>query len=351
MIPILYKLAKSFLFKLDPETAHGLTLSGIRTAERLRLLGPLAGSDVSDPVTVMGLKFPNRVGLAAGMDKEANTVEAFGRLGFGFVEVGTLTPRPQPGNPRPRLFRCIPQQAIINHMGINNPGIDQGVENIRAIRRFKGVLGVNISKNKVTPNDEARMDYLACLRAAWPVADYIAINFSCPNVPKLCDLLKAEPAADLLAILKSEQSNLASETGRYVPLVMKVSPDMGEGQIRELAHVFQDSQLDGLICTNTTTTREGVEGHPAAAQSGGMSGKPLYNKANEVLEAFAQELKGSIPIIGVGGITTPGDAVAKIKAGASLVQLYSGFIYKGPNLVRDCARAIRDACPMAAVTR
>ncbi len=342
MFPPLYQLAKSCLFRLDPETAHGLTLAGLRMAERLRLLGPVAGSSVADPVTVMGLRFPNRVGLAAGMDKEANTIAAFGRLGFGFVEVGTLTPRPQPGNAKPRLFRCIPQMGIINHMGINNPGIDRGVENIEATRRFKGILGVNIGKNRVTPNDEARMDYLACLRAAWPVADYVAINFSCPNVPKLCDLLKAEPAADLLAVLKSEQANLASDTGRYVPLVMKVSPDMGEGQIRELAHVFLDSQLDGLICTNTTTSREGVEGHPAAKESGGLSGKPLYNKANEVLEAFAVELKGRIPIIGVGGITSPEDAVAKIRAGASLVQLYSGFIYKGPNLIRDCARAIRD---------
>ncbi len=347
MIPILYKLAKTALFQLDPETAHSLTLAGLRTAEHLRLLGPIAGSKVSDPVTVMGLQFPNRVGLAAGMDKEANTFEAFGSLGFGFVEVGTLTPRPQPGNPKPRLFRCIPQEAIINHMGINNPGIDKGVENIENARRFKGILGVNIGKNRVTPNEEARMDYLACLRAAWPVADYIAINFSCPNVPNLCDLLKAEPAADLLAVLKSEQANLANETGRYVPLVMKVSPDMGEGQVRELSRVFLDSQLDGLICTNTTTSREGVESHPAARQSGGLSGKPLYNKANEILEAFATELGGRIPIIGVGGITTPEDAVAKIKAGASLVQLYSGFIYKGPNLIRDCARAIQRACPTA----
>ncbi len=345
MIPILYKLAKSVLFRFDPETAHTLTLAGLRTAEHLRLLGPIAGSKVSDPVNIMGLQFPNRVGLAAGMDKEANTVEAFGSLGFGFVEVGTLTPRPQPGNAKPRLFRCIPQEAIINHMGINNPGIDKGVENMEGISRFKGVLGVNIGKNRVTPNDEARMDYLACLRAAWSVADYIAINFSCPNVPKLCDLLKAEPAADLLAILKSEQANLASETGRYVPLVMKVSPDMGEGQVKELSNVFLDSQLDGLICTNTTTSREGVENHPAAKESGGLSGKPLYNKANEILEAFATELGGRIPIIGVGGITSPEDAVAKIKAGASLVQLYSGFIYKGPNLIRDCAQAIRDACP------
>lgn len=346
MSPHLYNLAKKFLFCLDPETAHKLTLTGLRTAERLHLLPALTGSSlVSDPVTVMGLNFPNRVGLAAGMDKEANTVAAFGHLGFGFVETGTLTPLPQPGNPKPRLFRCIPQQAIINHMGINNPGVDKGVENIRRTRRFNGVLGVNISKNKTTPNEEAHQDYLACLRAVWDVADYVAINFSCPNVPNLQDLAKADSAADLLALMKSEQANLASETGRYVPLVMKVSPDMSEGQIRDLARVFQDSQLDGLICTNTTTTREGVENSPHASQSGGMSGKPLYNRANETLEAFAQELKGSIPIIGVGGITTAQDAVDKIKAGASLVQLYSGFIYNGPPLVQAAALAIREQCP------
>ena len=341
MNPQLYRLAKSFLFHLDPETAHGLTLSGLRMAERLRLTSLIGGTPVQDPVTVMGLTFPNRVGLAAGMDKEANTFTAFGHLGFGFVEVGTLTPLPQPGNPKPRCFRCIPQQAIINHMGINNPGVDKGVSNIRAARRFNGVLGVNISKNKVTPNEEAHQDYLTCLRAVWDVADYVTINFSCPNVPNLQELAKADSAADLLSLLKSEQSNLSNETGRYVPLVMKVSPDMGEKQIEELAHVFTDCQLDGLICTNTTTTRTGVEDHPAAKESGGMSGKPLYNRANETLEAFAKALNGSIPIIGVGGITRAEDAVEKIRLGASLVQLYSGFIFNGPPLVRDCAEAIR----------
>lgn len=338
----LYQLAKKFLFCLDPETAHHVTLKGLRMAERLHLLQNMFPAPVDDPVTVMGLKFPNRVGLAAGMDKEANTVAAFGHLGFGFVEVGTLTPRPQPGNPKPRLFRCIPEQAIINHMGINNPGVDEGVDNIRRTRNFKGILGVNISKNKVTPNKEAHQDYLACLRAVWDVADYVAINFSCPNVPNLQELAKADSAADLLSILKSEQANLTSDTGRYVPLVLKVSPDMSEERIRELSRVFLDCQLDGLICTNTTTSREGVEKSPAACESGGMSGKPLYNRANETLAAFAAELNGRIPIIGVGGITTPEDAVEKIKAGASLVQLYSGFIYNGPPLVQAAARSIRD---------
>lgn len=342
MNPHLYQLAKKALFCLDPETAHHVTLAGLRLAETLHTLPLIAGKTVDDPVTVMGLRFPNRVGLAAGMDKEANTAAAFGHLGFGFVEVGTLTPKPQPGNPKPRLFRCIPQQAIINHMGINNPGVEAGVANILRTRGFKGVLGVNISKNEFTPNSEAHKDYLTCLRAVWDVADYVTINFSCPNVPNLQELAKADSAADLLALLKSEQSNLAEETGRNVPLVMKISPDMPETQIKALAQVFLDCQLDGLICTNTTTTRFGVEDHPAAKEKGGLSGKPLYNRANETLEAFAAELKGQIPIIGVGGITTPEEAVEKIRLGASLVQLYSGFIFNGPPLVEASAKAIRD---------
>ncbi len=341
MTPSPYQLAKRALFLFPPEAVHEPTLMMLRVAERLRVLQLMCGKPINDPVEVMGLRFPNRVGLAAGMDKQGTSVDAFGALGFGFVEVGTLTPRPQRGNPPPRLFRCIPQRAIINHMGINNPGVDQGVENLSAARRFKGIVGVNISKNKVTPNDEARIDYLACLRAVWEVADYVAINFSCPNVPNLCELAKAETAADLLAALKSEQSNLQQETGKYVPIVMKVSPDMSEQQIRELAHVFLDCQLDGLICTNTTTSRCGVENHPAAQQRGGLSGAPLFNRANETLEAFAQELHGAIPIIGVGGIMTPEDALTKIRAGASLVQLYSGFVYQGPGLIRKCARTLK----------
>ncbi len=329
---------------MPPESAHEMTLMMLRVAERSGMLRLFFGKPVDDEVEVMGLKFPNRVGLAAGMDKQGDSVDALGALGFGFVEVGTLTPRPQPGNPSPRLFRCVPQRALINHMGLNNPGVDCGVENLGSMRRFKGVLGVNISKNKVTPNDEARIDYLACLRAVWNVADYVVINFSCPNVPNLCDLARAETAADLLAVLKSEQSNLHQETGKYVPIVMKVSPDMSEQQIHELARVFQDCQLDGLICTNTTTSRQGVEPYPAAKQKGGLSGAPLYNRSNETLEAFAQDLRGSIPIIGVGGILSPEDALGKIRAGASLVQLYTGFIYQGPSLIRSCAQTIKNSC-------
>ncbi len=304
------------------------------------------GKVPSDPVEILGLKFPNRVGLAAGMDKEADTVAAFGQVGFGFVEAGTLTPRPQPGNDKPRLFRLIPQRGIINRMGFNNHGIIEGVENIRKATRFNGVLGVNIGKNKVTPNEEAAQDYLACLRAAWPVADYIAINFSSPNTPGLRELQAAEPAARLLASLKAEQSNLESETGRKVPIFMKVAPDVTPEHIKELSKVFLEEGLDGLIATNTTLSRAGVEDSPRKDETGGLSGAPLTDKSTEIIAAFAAELGGRIPIIGVGGIMCGADAVAKIKAGASLVQLYTGFIYKGPNLIRECVEAMKAECPV-----
>ncbi len=304
------------------------------------------GKVPSDPVEILGLKFPNRVGLAAGMDKEADTVAAFGQVGFGFVEAGTLTPRPQPGNDKPRLFRLIPQRGIINRMGFNNHGIIEGVENIRKATRFNGVLGVNIGKNKVTPNEEAAQDYLACLRAAWPVADYIAINFSSPNTPGLRELQAAEPAARLLAALKAEQSNLESETGRKVPIFMKVAPDVTPEHIKELSKVFLEEGLDGLIATNTTLSRAGVEDSPRKDETGGLSGAPLTDKSTEIIAAFAAELGGRIPIIGVGGIMCGADAVAKIKAGASLVQLYTGFIYKGPNLIRECVEAMKAECPV-----
>ena len=318
--PALYSAAKSLLFQLNPETAHNLTLFGLRMAERMRVLPLLMGGVPSDPVEILGMKFPNRVGLAAGMDKEADTVSAFGQVGFGFVEVGTLTPRPQPGNDKPRLFRLIPQRAIINRMGFNNHGIAAGVENIREATRFNGVLGVNIGKNKVTPNEDAAQDYLACLRAAWPVADYIAINFSSPNTPGLRDLQAAEPAARLLASLKSEQANMAAETGRQVPIFMKVAPDVTDEQITELSRVFLDEGLDGLIASSVVIPSPHMD--------------------------FASELKGRIPIIGVGGIMSGADAVAKIKAGASLVQLYTGFIYRGPNLIRECVEAMKAECPV-----
>jgi dihydroorotate dehydrogenase len=336
-----YGFFRSVLFRLDAETAHHVSLSALRVAERGGLLGLACLEDEwVSPVECMGLTFPNRIGLAAGLDKEGNTIDALGRLGFGFIEVGTITPRPQAGNPRPRLFRLIPHEAIINRMGFNNPGIAEGVENVKRSRQFGGVIGFNIGKNKDTPNERAADDYLECLRAAYPVADYVAVNLSSPNTPGLRELQGAGPSARLLETLKREQERLAAEHGKRVPLLFKVAPDLDEAQIRGLAAVFKDGGLDGLIATNTTLDREAVAGHPRSGEAGGLSGRPVFEKSTAVLAAFAAELGGRIPIIGVGGVSSLDDARAKLAAGASLVQIYTSFIYRGPALVRELARGL-----------
>ncbi len=341
MIDALYPLARAGLFKLDAEEAHHLSLASLRLAEKcgaLRMLSP--ADDWVAPVEVMGLRFPNRVGLAAGLDKEGNTIDALGRLGFGSVEIGTITPRPQAGNPKPRLFRLIPQEAIINRMGFNNPGIAEGVENVRTSQSFRGIVGFNIGKNKDTPNESAADDYLECLREAYPVADYIAVNLSSPNTPGLRDLQGAEASAKLLGTLKKAQQELAAEHGKQVPLLFKVAPDLDEPQIRDLSRVFLDGGLDGLIATNTTLDRDRVSGHALAGEAGGLSGRPVLEKSTATLEMFAQNLAGRIPIIGVGGISSLADARAKLAAGATLVQIYTSFIYQGPKLVRELARGL-----------
>ena len=341
MFDALYPLFRSGLFRLDPETAHHISMAALRTAEKCGILGLISPSDeLASPVEVMGLKFPNRVGLAAGLDKEGDTIDALGRLGFGCVEIGTITPRPQAGNPKPRLFRLIPHEAIINRMGFNNPGIDIGVANVRKSKTFHGVVGFNIGKNKDTPNENAADDYLACLRKAYPVAGYIAVNLSSPNTPGLRDLQGAEASARLLDTLKKEQQKLAAEHGKHVPLLFKVAPDLDEAHIRDLAKVFLDGGLDGLIATNTTLDREAVASHPRAGEAGGLSGKPVRQKSTEVLGAFASHFGKKIPIIGVGGISSVEDAREKINAGASLVQIYTSFIYQGPKLVRELARSL-----------
>lgn len=341
MFDALYPLFRSGLFRLDPETAHHVSMSALRFAEKCGILGLISpNDDLAAPVEVMGLKFPNRVGLAAGLDKEGNTIDALGRLGFGCVEIGTITPRPQAGNPKPRLFRLIPHEAIINRMGFNNPGIDVGVENVSRSKTFHGVVGFNIGKNKDTPNENAADDYLACLRKAYPVAGYIAVNLSSPNTPGLRDLQGAEASARLLETLKKEQAKLASEHGKHVPLLFKVAPDLGEEQIRDLSRVFLDGGLDGLIATNTTLDREAVASHPRAGETGGLSGKPVRQKSTEVIRSFSGHLGKNIPIIGVGGISSVEDAREKIAAGASLVQIYTSFIYQGPKLVRELARSL-----------
>lgn len=341
VIDTLYPIFRAGLFRMDPESAHHVSMAALRTAEKLRVLSLLSPDDeLIRPVEVMGLKFPNRVGLAAGLDKEGNTIDALGRLGFGCVEIGTITPRPQPGNPKPRLFRLIPHEAIINRMGFNNSGIDAGVANVRASKTFHGVIGFNIGKNKDTPNENAADDYLACLRKAYEVAGYVAVNLSSPNTPGLRDLQGAEASARLLETLKREQEKLAAEQGRRVPLLFKVAPDLDEAQIRDLSKVFLDGGLDGLIATNTTLDRDAVADHPRAGEAGGLSGKPMFHKSTHVLNAFASHLGGKIPIIGVGGISSVEDAREKIRAGADLVQIYTSFIYQGPRLVRELAREL-----------
>ncbi|MFU8893307.1 MAG: quinone-dependent dihydroorotate dehydrogenase [Luteolibacter sp.] len=341
MIDSLYPLARRCLFRLDPETAHHVSIAGLKFAEKTGLLGLACAADLpGTPVEVMGLKFPNRIGLAAGLDKCGDTIDALGALGFGFIEMGTITPRPQPGNPKPRLFRLVEHEAVINRMGFNNPGIAEGVANVRKSRHYPGVVGFNIGKNKDTPNESAADDYLVCLREAYPVAGYIAVNLSSPNTPGLRDLQGPEASARLLETLKSAQADLAREHGRHVPLLFKVAPDLDESHIRELARVFLDGGLDGLIATNTTLDRTAVSGHRYAGEAGGLSGRPLTTRSTEVVAAFAAELGGRIPIIGVGGICSPEDAEDKIRAGASLVQIYTSFIYQGPALVRRIAEAL-----------
>jgi dihydroorotate dehydrogenase len=335
----LYPIARSGLFRLDAEVAHHASLTALRISEKTGLLGIFSPSpELISPVEVMGLKFPNKIGLAAGLDKEGNTIDALGRLGFGHIEIGTITPRPQAGNPKPRLFRLLNHEAIINRMGFNNPGINAGVSNVRTATSFDGIVGFNIGKNKDTPNENAADDYLICLREAYPVADYVTVNLSSPNTPGLRDLQGAEASAKLLDRLKIEQQKLAAEYGKHVPLLFKVAPDLDETHIRDLAKVFLDGGLDGLIATNTTLDRDKVASHPRATEAGGLSGRPVFEKSTAALSMFASHLGSRIPIIGVGGISSLEDARAKITAGAALVQIYTSFIYQGPKLVKEIAR-------------
>ncbi len=331
-----YPLLRPLLFKLDAETAHEWTVKLMRAAHSLGMLKSEVGSQKSE-VSVLGLKFPNCVGLAAGMDKSASAVDAWLACGFGHVEVGTLTPRPQPGNPTPRLFRLIESEAIINRMGFNNPGIEAAVRKLER-RSGDGIVGVNIGKNFDTPNEHAVDDYVTCLRVAYAVADYIAVNISSPNTKGLRDLQAEEPIRRLVSTLKEEQSKLQVQHGKRVPLVVKIAPDLDAAQIEMLARVFAELQLDGVIATNTTLSREAVKTHRLAIEAGGLSGAPLTTRATEVIAALRAALPAAIPIIGVGGILSAADAKAKLNAGASLVQLYTGLVYRGPALISEIAK-------------
>ncbi|WP_416885765.1 quinone-dependent dihydroorotate dehydrogenase [Marinospirillum sp.] len=335
----MYSLARKVLFTLSGETAHQLALEGLDAAARLHLIKPFVDQPVHAPVEVMGLTFPNAVGLAAGLDKNADHLAGLGQLGFGFIEVGTVTPRPQPGNPKPRLFRLPEQEAIINRMGFNNKGVEHLITQVKK-QRFDGVLGINLGKNLTTSVEQAVDDYLLGLEAVYPWADYVTVNISSPNTPGLRSLQYGEALMALLQPLKEAQARLADQHQRYVPLVVKVAPDMDEDELNSVAKTLRDLKLDGVIATNTTLDKSAVAGLRHGEEAGGLSGRPLTEKACVLTKQLAQALEGELPIIGVGGISSAEDAVERIKAGASLIQLYTGFIYQGPKLVQDCAEAL-----------
>ncbi|MBZ5486346.1 quinone-dependent dihydroorotate dehydrogenase [Halomonas aquamarina] len=335
----MYSLARSLLFRIDPETSHGMALASLEALHRAGGVKALVGESVDDPVELMGLHFANRVGLAAGLDKNADHLDALGALGFGFVEVGTVTPKAQPGNPKPRLFRLAGHEAIINRFGFNNKGVEHLVARVRK-RHYQGLVGINIGKNLTTAVENALDDYLACLDAVHSVADYITVNISSPNTPGLRTLQFGEQLDALLGPIRERSRELDAESGRRVPLLIKIAPDMNEDEVALVAASIARNTLDGVIATNTTVSREAVQGDPQADEAGGLSGKPVFEPSNVVIRLLRQHLP-ALPIIGVGGIDSAEAAKAKIAAGADLVQLYSGLIYQGPKLVNECARALK----------
>ena len=330
----MYSLIRKALFSLDAEVAHDLTIKSLKNlgAGPLKLFFPNKPAD--KPVDVMGIHFPNPVGLAAGLDKNGECINAFGALGFGFVEIGTITPRPQPGNDKPRIFRLPAANAVINRMGFNNKGVDYLVQQVRKAN-FKGVLGINIGKNKDTPEENAKDDYLHCMRKVYNFASYITINISSPNTPGLRSLQYGEALNELLSALKTEQKSLAEQYDKYVPLAVKIAPDLTQEEIEGIAQCLLDNNIDGVIATNTTLARDKVEHLEFGNEQGGLSGAPVTEQSTKVIGLLSQALDKKIPIIGVGGIMSAQDAQDKLDAGASLVQIYTGFIYQGPELVND----------------
>ena len=335
----LYPLLRPLLFSLDPETAHEVTLKLLDVAY-LSGLGKLIYPAIEDkPVNVMGLSFKNPVGLAAGMDKNGDYINALAALGFGFVEIGTVTPRPQPGNPKPRLFRLPEHQAIINRMGFNNSGLDHLLNQVKQ-SGFNGILGINIGKNFDTPMDNAASDYLTGLRNAYTSASYITINISSPNTKNLRQLQQGNEIKALIAALKEEQLKLQQEHGFYVPLAIKIAPDLTDDEIAHIAGLLVEFEIDGVIATNTTIARDWIENHPLAHEAGGLSGAPVKDKSTLVVRGLATELKDKVAIIAAGGILSAADAQEKLKAGARLVQIYSGLIYRGPQLIEDIIKSL-----------
>ena len=335
----MYGLAKNLLFALDAETAHGLALTAIETAYRTGLNPLLAMKPPALPTRAFGVDFPNPVGLAAGLDKNGAYVDALASLGFGFVEVGTTTPRAQAGNPKPRMFRLPEHRAVINRLGFNNGGVDALVKNVECSRRTVP-LGINIGKNKDTPNERAVDDYLHCLERVYEHATYVTVNVSSPNTQGLRDLQDEETLERFIGTLRERQEALGSRSGSRKPMLLKIAPDLTELELDAIANVLLAAGIDGLICTNTTIAREGVEAHPRAHEAGGLSGAPLFAKSTAVLAGMAERIRGRFPLVGVGGVLTGADAAHKSAAGATLIQFYTGMIYRGPALIGDSVEAI-----------
>jgi dihydroorotate dehydrogenase len=335
-----YPAIRKVLFKFDAETIHELTIKGLKKTGSTPLNALYKQRVTKNPVNVMGIDFPNPLGLAAGLDKNGECINAFAAMGFGFVEVGTVTPRPQPGNVKPRIFRLPEANAIINSMGFNNKGVDYLVSQVRAAK-FDGVLGINIGKNKDTPEENAKDDYIHCMRKVYDFATYITVNISSPNTPGLRSLQYGDALNDLLSVLKAEQATLTNQYGKYIPLAVKIAPDLSEEEVKSIAQSLIDNGIDGVIATNTTLSREGVEQLEHGNEQGGLSGAPVKDKSTTVIKLLAEALDNKLPIIGVGGIASSDDANEKLAAGASLVQVYTGFIYQGPPLVKDIITGLK----------
>ncbi len=334
-----YPAIRKVLFQFDAETIHELTIKSLKSTGKSPL-NIFYKQQVQDkPLTVMGIKFPNPIGLAAGLDKNGECINAFDAMGFGFVEVGTVTPRPQPGNDKPRIFRLPQANAVINRMGFNNKGVDYLVSQVQAAN-FKGVLGINIGKNKDTPEENAKDDYLHCMRKVYDLATYITVNISSPNTPGLRSLQYGDALNELLSALKAEQSILAEKYGKYIPLTVKIAPDLTTDEVKSIAKSLLDNKIDGVIATNTTLSREGVEGLEFGTEQGGLSGQPVKDKSTQVIKTLSEALNNQLPIIGVGGIASSDDANEKLEAGASLVQVYTGFIYQGPPLIKEIVNGL-----------
>ena len=338
----MYGLARPFLFGMDAERAHTLTLDALEVAYRSGLNPLLARKPNPLPTKAFGLTFPNPVGLAAGLDKNGAHIDALMALGFGFVEVGTVTPKPQAGNPKPRMFRLPAHQAVINRLGFNNEGLEALVRNVERAQRRGGLLGINIGKNKDTPNEAAEGDYMYCLSRVYPLADYVTVNISSPNTAGLRELQEEQALRRLVGTLREEQERLGAKHGKRVPMLVKVAPDLSESDVDAAARVLADLEVDGVIATNTTVSRSLlIEGAEHATETGGLSGRPLMGASTTILRMLRTRLPESIPLIGVGGILSGADAATKQAAGATLVQVYTGLVYRGPELVRECVEALR----------